>query len=169
MNVKDPEESKQETPYACRFFMWEGQYEQFLADGRVGLGHQTEHEKFNVEAISSMGIEGLELKGFAALGRMLVYLAVVQALLLLDHGYRKVCKGLCSVLGTEDVQAVNDEENDGPSTTDDRSEVSSASKSKKAQTQENEDEGLIGAFTSVGDKLVAAILKFVLEPTKKTS
>uniref|UniRef100_A0A0E0BPB7 GRF-type domain-containing protein n=1 Tax=Oryza glumipatula TaxID=40148 RepID=A0A0E0BPB7_9ORYZ len=71
------------TPYACRFFMWEGQYEQFLADGRVGLGHQTEHEKFNVEAISSMGIEGLELKGFAALGQMLVYLAVVQALLLL--------------------------------------------------------------------------------------
>uniref|UniRef100_A0A0E0F9P1 GRF-type domain-containing protein n=1 Tax=Oryza meridionalis TaxID=40149 RepID=A0A0E0F9P1_9ORYZ len=60
------------TSYACRYFIWEGQYEQFLADGR-----------FNVEAISSMGIEGLELKGFAALGRMLVYLAVVQALLLL--------------------------------------------------------------------------------------
>uniref|UniRef100_I1R377 GRF-type domain-containing protein n=1 Tax=Oryza glaberrima TaxID=4538 RepID=I1R377_ORYGL len=71
------------TPYACRFFMWEGQYEQFLADGHVGLGYQTGHEQFNVEALSSMGIEGLPLKGCAALGRMLVYLAVVQALLLL--------------------------------------------------------------------------------------
>ncbi len=30
-----------------------------------------------------MGIEGLELKGFAAVGRMLAYLTVVQALLLL--------------------------------------------------------------------------------------
>uniref|UniRef100_A0A0E0R1Q9 Uncharacterized protein n=2 Tax=Oryza TaxID=4527 RepID=A0A0E0R1Q9_ORYRU len=85
-DLEDPEESKQEfceTPYACRFFMWEGQYEQFLADGHVGLGYQTGYEQFNVEALSSMGIEGLPLKGCAALGRMLVYLAVVQALLLL--------------------------------------------------------------------------------------
>uniref|UniRef100_A0A0D3HFX2 Uncharacterized protein n=1 Tax=Oryza barthii TaxID=65489 RepID=A0A0D3HFX2_9ORYZ len=79
-DLEDPEESKKEfceTPYACRFFMWEGQYEQFLADGHTG------YEQFNVEALSSMGIEGLPLKGCAALGRMLVYLAVVQALLLL--------------------------------------------------------------------------------------
>lgn len=64
-------------------FLWEDQYAQFLANGRVGLEHQTGHGTFNVEAMSSMGIEGLELKGFAAVGRMLVYLTVVQALLLL--------------------------------------------------------------------------------------
>nr|AAP54145.2 transposon protein, putative, CACTA, En/Spm sub-class [Oryza sativa Japonica Group] len=60
----------------------------------------------------------------------------------------------------------HDEENDGPATTDDRAEASSASKPKKAKTQENEDDGLIGAFTSVGDKLASAILK-VAEPDNK--
>nr|AAM23241.1 Putative transposase [Oryza sativa Japonica Group]AAM47612.1 Putative transposase [Oryza sativa Japonica Group]ABB46678.2 transposon protein, putative, CACTA, En/Spm sub-class [Oryza sativa Japonica Group] len=78
----------------------------------------------------------------------------------------KYAKDSSSVLGTEDVQDDNDEENDGPATTDDRAEASSASKPKKAKTQENEDDGLIGAFTSVGDKLASAILK-VAEPDNK--
>ncbi|KAF2951734.1 hypothetical protein DAI22_01g284700 [Oryza sativa Japonica Group] len=78
----------------------------------------------------------------------------------------KYAKDSSSVLGTEDVQDDNDEENDGPATTDDRAEASSASKPKKAKTQENEDGGLIGAFTSVGDKLAYAILK-VAEPDNK--
>ncbi|KAF2906452.1 uncharacterized protein [Oryza sativa Japonica Group] len=79
----------------------------------------------------------------------------------------KYAKDSSSVLGTEDVQEENDEEeNDGPATTDDRPEASSASKPKKARTQEIEDDGLIGAFTSVGDKLASAILK-VAEPDNK--
>uniref|UniRef100_A0A0E0DBL3 Uncharacterized protein n=1 Tax=Oryza meridionalis TaxID=40149 RepID=A0A0E0DBL3_9ORYZ len=65
------------TPYACKIFMCESQYEQFLADGRVGVAQS------NVEATSLMGIVGSEMKGFEAVGRILVYLGVVQALLLL--------------------------------------------------------------------------------------
>ncbi|XP_025880493.1 uncharacterized protein [Oryza sativa Japonica Group] len=78
----------------------------------------------------------------------------------------KYAKDSSSVLGTEEVQDDNDEENDGPATTDDRAEASSANKPKKVKTQENEDDGLIGAFTSVGDKLASAILK-VAEPDNK--
>uniref|UniRef100_A0A0E0PHN3 Uncharacterized protein n=1 Tax=Oryza rufipogon TaxID=4529 RepID=A0A0E0PHN3_ORYRU len=66
------------TPYAYRFFVGRsvcaifGQW-----PCRSGTSDRT--WTFNVEAMSSMGIEGLELKGFAAVGRMLVYLTVVQA------------------------------------------------------------------------------------------
>ena len=78
----------------------------------------------------------------------------------------KYAKDSSSVLGTEEVQDDNDEENDGPTTTNDRAEASSPSKPNKAKTQENEDDGLIGAFTSVGDKLAFTILK-VIEPDNK--
>uniref|UniRef100_A0A0E0JA23 Uncharacterized protein n=1 Tax=Oryza nivara TaxID=4536 RepID=A0A0E0JA23_ORYNI len=65
-----------------RFFMWESQYEQYLADGRVGVGHQSGRES-HVEAMASMGFGVSELKGCNAVGQILVYIRVLQALLLL--------------------------------------------------------------------------------------
>uniref|UniRef100_J3LGS7 DDE Tnp4 domain-containing protein n=1 Tax=Oryza brachyantha TaxID=4533 RepID=J3LGS7_ORYBR len=59
----------------------------------------------------------------------------------------KFTKDSSSVLGTEDVETENEEP-------------------KKAKTTEGEDDGLISAFSSVGDKLVAAIVK-ACEPDNK--
>lgn len=62
--------------------MWESQYEQYLTDGRVGVGHQSGRES-HVEAMASMGFGVSELKGCNAVGQILVYIRVLQALLLL--------------------------------------------------------------------------------------
>lgn len=62
--------------------MWESQYEQYLVDGRVGVGHQSGRES-HVEAMASMGFGVSELKGCNAVGQILVYIRVLQALLLL--------------------------------------------------------------------------------------
>uniref|UniRef100_A0A0E0LUY7 GRF-type domain-containing protein n=1 Tax=Oryza punctata TaxID=4537 RepID=A0A0E0LUY7_ORYPU len=72
----------EKTPDACNFFMWESQYEQFLANGRVGVGHQSGRER-HIEAMASMGFGVSELMGSSAVGQILVYIGVVQVLLLL--------------------------------------------------------------------------------------
>uniref|UniRef100_A0A0E0KQ12 GRF-type domain-containing protein n=1 Tax=Oryza punctata TaxID=4537 RepID=A0A0E0KQ12_ORYPU len=72
----------EKTSDACNFFMWESQYEQFLANGRIGVGHQSGRER-HIEAMASMGFGALELMGSCAVGQILVYIGVVQVLLLL--------------------------------------------------------------------------------------
>jgi hypothetical protein len=62
--------------------MWESQYEQFLANGGGRVGYQLGQGR-HVEAMTSMGFGALEMKGCNAVGQILVYIGVVQALLLL--------------------------------------------------------------------------------------
>ncbi|CAN6313952.1 unnamed protein product [Urochloa humidicola] len=57
-------------------------------------------------------------------------------------------------LGTEDEEA---EEDGRSSPTDEQGATSKGSKTKKAKIIENEEDGLIGAFNKVGDKLAMAI------------
>uniref|UniRef100_A0A0D9V228 Myb/SANT-like domain-containing protein n=1 Tax=Leersia perrieri TaxID=77586 RepID=A0A0D9V228_9ORYZ len=70
----------------------------------------------------------------------------------------KYARDSSSVLGTDDVATEIHDVDDGPPTMD-HDERSSASKPKKAKTSGHDDEGLIGAFERVGDKLAAAIPK----------
>uniref|UniRef100_A0A0E0LI36 Uncharacterized protein n=1 Tax=Oryza punctata TaxID=4537 RepID=A0A0E0LI36_ORYPU len=79
-DFKDSGKSKQETEWACMFFMWETQYEQLLKDmqagnrqaGRVVLNHD-----------GGKPWMGSVVPDFRAGERVLVYLGVLQALLLL--------------------------------------------------------------------------------------
>lgn len=78
----------------------------------------------------------------------------------------KFAKDSSSVLGTDDVEIEIEEVNYGVVTNDLDAETSSTSQPKKAKTTESEDNVLISAFTSVGDKLAAAIGK-ACEPDNK--
>uniref|UniRef100_A0A0D9V5C6 Uncharacterized protein n=1 Tax=Leersia perrieri TaxID=77586 RepID=A0A0D9V5C6_9ORYZ len=71
---------------------------------------------------------------------------------------RKYAMDSSLVLGTDDVAIEIYDVDDCPPTMD-HDERSSATKPKKAKTSGHDDEGLIGAFERVSDKLAAAIAK----------
>ncbi|EEC81664.1 hypothetical protein OsI_25214 [Oryza sativa Indica Group] len=79
-DFKDSGKSKQETEWACKFFMWETQYEQLLKDMQAG-NRQAGRLVLNHDGGKPW--MGPVVPDFRVGERVLVYLGVLQALLLL--------------------------------------------------------------------------------------